>query len=261
MLEVSHLAAGYGDVRALWDISLHVNAGEIVALVGPNGAGKTTLMRTIAGLHRPTAGSVRFEGTMLQTLGAHRIVEHGLILVPEGRHLFGEMSVVENLMLGAYSSRARAERATTLERVFQIFPLLLERRHQIAATLSGGQQQVLALGRALMGLPRLLLLDEPSLGLAPLVVRGIFEVLTAVNGEGITVLLVEQNAHLALEVANRGYILERGRVAGEGTGHALLHDKQVQRAYLGYVETTSTPAGGHDAARANQDSGSTSSWT
>jgi branched-chain amino acid transport system ATP-binding protein len=242
MLEVRGVAADYADVRALWDISLKVHAGEIVALVGPNGAGKTTLMRTIAGLHRPAAGSVRFEGQALHSLAPHRIVDHGLILVPEGRHLFGEMTVLENLWLGAFCARARAKRAQTLDRVFEIFPLLRERQKQIAATLSGGQQQMLAVGRALMGLPRLLLLDEPSLGLAPLVVRGIFEVIAAINREGITVLLVEQNAHLALAVADRAYILEQGRVAGEGTGKALLHDKQVQRAYLGYVETTS--AGG-----------------
>ena len=239
MLAVSGVAADYGDVRALWDISLHVEAGEIVALVGPNGAGKTTLMRTIAGLHRLAAGSVSFEGQPLHGLAPHRIVEHGLILVPEGRHLFGEMTVLENLWLGAFSARARGARGKTLARVYDVFPLLRERQTQVAATLSGGQQQMLAVGRALMGLPRLLLLDEPSLGLAPLVVRGIFEVIKAVNQEGITVLLVEQNAHLALEVADRAYILEQGRVAGEGTGTALLHDKQVQRAYLGYVETTS----------------------
>jgi branched-chain amino acid transport system ATP-binding protein len=238
MLAVRSVAADYGDVRALWDISLHINAGEIVALVGPNGAGKTTLLRTIAGLHRPSAGSVLFEGHQLSSLAPHRIVEQGLILVPEGRRLFGEMTVLENLWLGAFSVRARAQRDMTLARIYEIFPLLRERRTQVAATLSGGQQQMLALGRALMGLPRLLLLDEPSLGLAPLIVRGIFEVIKAVNQEGITVLLVEQNAHLALEVADRAYILEQGRVAGEGTGAELLHDKQVQRAYLGYVETT-----------------------
>jgi len=243
MLEVRGVAADYGDVRALWDISLRVNSGEIVALVGPNGAGKTTLMRTIAGLHRPASGSVLFEGQRLDSLAPHRIVEQGLILVPEGRRLFGEMTVLENLRLGAFSSRARSQRESSLARVYDIFPLLRERRTQVAATLSGGQQQMLAVGRALMGLPRLLLLDEPSLGLAPIIVRGIFEVIRSVNRAGITVLLVEQNAHLALEVADRAYILEQGRVAGEGTGEALLHDKLVQRAYLGYVETTVSPGG------------------
>jgi branched-chain amino acid transport system ATP-binding protein len=240
MLDVRDLAADYGDVRALWDISLHVNSGEIVALVGPNGAGKTTLLRCIAGLHRPAAGTVLMEGTPLHTLAAHRIVERGLILVPEGRHLFGEMSVQENLWVGAYCARVRRERQHTLERVFDIFPLLKERQRQIAATLSGGQQQMLAIGRALMGLPRLLLLDEPSVGLAPIVVQHIFEVIRSVNQQGITVLLVEQNAHLALEIADRAYILEQGRVAGEGKGQELLHDKQVQRAYLGYMEAPAT---------------------
>jgi branched-chain amino acid transport system ATP-binding protein len=240
MLAVTGVAADYGDVRAVWDVSLRVNAGEIVALVGPNGAGKTTLMRTIAGLHRPAAGSIYLEGVALHTLAAHRIVEHGLILVPEGRHLFGDMTIGENLLLGAYSPRARRERAQTLRQVWEVFPILRERQHQIAATLSGGQQQMLAIGRALMGLPRLLLLDEPSLGLAPLVVRGIFDVIASVHKQGITVLLVEQNAHLALEVADRAYILEQGRVAGEGRGRDLLHNKQVQQAYLGYVETTTS---------------------
>jgi branched-chain amino acid transport system ATP-binding protein len=238
MLDVQGVAADYGDVRALWDISLQVRAGEIVALVGPNGAGKTTLMRTIAGLHRPSAGSVTLDGTTLHTLAPHQIVERGLILVPEGRHLFGEMTVVENLWMGAFSHRARRQRADTLGRVYEVFPILRERQQQVAATLSGGQQQMLAIGRALMGLPRLLLLDEPSLGLAPLVVRNIFDVITSVNREGITVLVVEQNAHLALEIANRAYILEQGRVAGEGRGQDLLHDQQVQKAYLGYVEAS-----------------------
>jgi branched-chain amino acid transport system ATP-binding protein len=244
MLAVRGVAADYGDVRALWDISLHVNVGEIVALVGPNGAGKTTLLRTISGLHRPAAGEIDLEGMALHKLGAHRIVEQGLILVPEGRHLFGDMTVMENLHLGAFSARARPERRASLARVFDIFPILRERQAQVAATLSGGQQQMLAIGRALMGKPRLLLLDEPSLGLAPIVMRGIFDVIANVNKQGITVLLVEQNAHLALEVADRAYILEQGRVASEGTGQQLLHNKEVQRAYLGYVETTPTPSAG-----------------
>jgi branched-chain amino acid transport system ATP-binding protein len=237
MLEVREVAADYADVRAVWDISLSVQAGEIVALVGPNGAGKTTLMRTIAGLHRPAAGQIEMEGVALHTVATHQIVERGLILVPEGRHLFGEMTVLENLRLGAYAPRARAQRDATLRSVFEVFPLLGERRQQVASTMSGGQQQMLAIGRALMGVPRLLLLDEPSLGLAPIVVRDIFDVIQNVNQRGITVLLVEQNAHLALEIADRAYILEQGRVAGHGTGRELLHDKQVQRAYLGYVET------------------------
>jgi branched-chain amino acid transport system ATP-binding protein len=235
MLEVRNVAADYGDVRALWDVSLTVNEGEIVTLIGPNGAGKTTLMHTIAGLHKPAAGSVAFQNEALHTLDPHRIVERGVVLVPEGRHIFASMRVIENLEIGAYSARARRERAATFKRVYEIFPILAERRDQIAGTLSGGQQQMLAVGRALMGLPRVLLLDEPSLGLAPLVVRDIFAVLRRVNEQGMTVLLVEQNARMALQLADRGYILEQGRVVGEGAGSELLADLGVQRAYLGYV--------------------------
>jgi branched-chain amino acid transport system ATP-binding protein len=241
MLEVHNVAADYGDVRALWDVSLSVGGGEIVALIGPNGAGKTTLMHTIVGLVRPTQGGITFEDQPLHTLAPHLIVELGTILVPEGRHIFASMRVLENLELGAYSSKARRERARTLQRVYEIFPILGERRDQMAGTLSGGQQQMLAIGRALMGLPRLLLLDEPSLGLAPLIVRDIFGVLRQINAGGVTVLLVEQNARMALQLAHRAYILEQGRVVGEGRGSELLADPGVQRAYLGYVEAgTST---------------------
>jgi branched-chain amino acid transport system ATP-binding protein len=238
MLEVRGLAADYGDVRALWDVSLEVRAGEVVALIGPNGAGKTTLMHTIVGLQRPASGSVRFEGADLHTLQPYRVVELGVVLVPEGRHIFSSMSVIENLEIGAFSARARKEFRQSLKLVFDIFPILAERRSQIAGTLSGGQQQMLAIGRALMGLPRLLLLDEPSLGLAPLVIKDIFGVLRRVNQRGLTVLLVEQNARMALQLAHRGYILEQGRVVGEGTGAQLLADVGVQRAYLGYVGAT-----------------------
>jgi branched-chain amino acid transport system ATP-binding protein len=235
MLEVRSLAADYGDVRALWDVSLEVRGGEIVALIGPNGAGKTTLMYTIAGIHRPSLGSVAFEGSPLHVLAPHQVVERGVVLVPEGRHIFSTMRVIENLEIGAYSSRARTAVRQTMKWVFEIFPILAERRNQLAGTLSGGQQQMLAIGRALMGLPRLLLLDEPSLGLAPLVIRDIFGVLEQVNEGGLTVLLVEQNARMALQLAHRAYILEQGRVVGEGSGRALLADVGVQRAYLGYV--------------------------
>jgi branched-chain amino acid transport system ATP-binding protein len=240
LLEVRGLAADYGDVRALWDVSLDVRAGEIVTLIGPNGAGKTTLMHALAGLHTPASGTVAFEGSPLHTLAAHHVVERGVVLVPEGRHIFSTMRVIENLEIGAFSSRARRECQRTLKWVFEIFPILGERRNQIAGTLSGGQQQMLAIGRALMGLPRLLLLDEPSLGLAPLVIRDIFAVLKRVNERGLTVLLVEQNARMALQLAHRGYILEQGRVVGEGTGAELLADVGVQRAYLGYVEAVSS---------------------
>jgi len=235
MLEVSGLAADYGDVRALWDVSLEVHAGEIVALIGPNGAGKTTLMHTIVGLHPPSTGQIAFDGESISSLPPHRVVERGVVLVPEGRHIFSTLRVIENLEIGAFAPRARRESRTTLAWIFEVFPILAERRNQIAGTLSGGQQQMLAIGRALMGLPRLLLLDEPSLGLAPLVIRDIFGVLKRVNAGGLTVLLVEQNARMALQLANRAYILEQGRVVGEGTGAQLLADTGVQRAYLGYV--------------------------
>ena len=235
MLEVRGVAADYGDVRALWDVSLDVRSREIVALIGPNGAGKTTLMHTIAGLHRACAGSISYEGSPLDAVEPHIVVQRGVVLVPEGRHIFGSMRVHENLEIGAFSARARREAAATLRWVYEIFPILRERRNQVAGTLSGGQQQMLAIGRALMGLPRLLLLDEPSLGLAPLVIRDIFAVLGRVNADGLTILLVEQNARMALQLANRAYILEQGRVVGSGSGAELLADPGVQRAYLGYV--------------------------
>ena len=238
MLRVTNVAADYGDVRALWDVSLEVNEGEIVALIGPNGAGKTTLMHVISGLHRPSAGGIFFNDEPLHTLEPHKVVEQGVVLVPEGRHIFATMRVIENLEIGAYSPKARAKRHKTLAWVFDIFPILRERQHQVAGTLSGGQQQMLAVGRALMGLPRLLLLDEPSLGLAPLVVRDIFGVLRTINQQGLTILLVEQNARLALQLGHRAYILEQGHVVGSGTGAELLDDPGVQRAYLGIVGTS-----------------------
>lgn len=242
MLEIKSVDACYGDFQALWGVSLQVNAGEIVVLIGPNGAGKTTLMRTIVGLHRPSAGSILLHGQPTERLDGHQMVESGMALVPEGRKLFGGMSVLENLEMGAYTARARRQRAETMRWVFQIFPILAERRNQTASTLSGGMQQMLAIGRALMSVPRLLLLDEPSLGLAPLIVQNIFDVVNLVNGRGVTVVLVEQNAHAALELAHRAYVLERGRVVGQGTGAELLSDQNVRRAYLGYVPVgTNTP--------------------
>jgi branched-chain amino acid transport system ATP-binding protein len=234
-LDVQNISAAYGDIQTLWDVSLHINEGEIVGLIGPNGAGKTTLMRLIAGLHQPLAGSVQLAGASIHTLPAYEIVEHGVILVPEGRRLFGGMSVMENLELGAYSSRARGARFKTLKHVFELFPILAERQTQHANTLSGGQQQMLAIGRAMMGLPRLLMLDEPSLGLAPLIVENIFEIIKLMNEEGVTIFLVEQNARKALDLANRAYILEQGRVVGTGTGKDLLHNDEVQQAYLGFA--------------------------
>jgi branched-chain amino acid transport system ATP-binding protein len=245
MLEVRDLAVHHGDLQALWGVSLRVEEGEVVTLIGPNGAGKTTLLRTLAGLHRPTTGEVAFEGAAIHDVPAHRIVERGIVLVPEGRRLFGEMSVLENLEVGAFTARARRERAGTLERMFEAFPILAERRRQAAGTLSGGQQQMCAIGRALMGLPRLLLLDEPSLGLAPVVVQQIFQVLRTINRQGVTVLLVEQNARLALELADRAYVIEQGRVVGEGGGRELLAEEHVRQAYLGFAPTA--PDGGEVA--------------
>lgn len=234
-LDVRDIDAFYGDAQALRGVSLHVNEGEMVALIGANGAGKTTLMRVIAGLHSPSSGSIQLEDKPLHSLAAYQIVEHGVILVPEGRRLFVGLSVLDNLELGAYAPRARAFRHKTLKRVFELFPLLAERRAQRAGTLSGGQQQMLAIGRALMGLPRLLMLDEPSLGLAPLIVQNIFEITKRMNDEGVTIFLVEQNARQALDLADRAYILEQGQIVGQGTGKELLHNNEVREAYLGYA--------------------------
>ena len=235
MLEIRDVEVAYEDLQAIWGVSMEVAAGEIVVLIGPNGAGKTTLMRAIAGLQPPLRGRIVLDGAPIQSLAAHSIVERGVVLVPEGRRLFAGMSVYENLLLGAYTAKARAAQAKTLQRVQEVFPILAERRDQAAGTLSGGEQQMLAIGRALMSLPRLLLLDEPSLGLAPLVVRDIFEVLRQINRDGVTLLLAEQNARMALELAHRAYILEQGKVAGQGTGPEMLASDHVRRAYLGYV--------------------------
>ena len=235
MLEVRDLQAHFGDVQALWGVTLEIRRGEIVALIGANGAGKTTLMRTIAGLHRPSAGGVFLNGVPLHTLPPHRVVEHGVVLVPEGRHIFTGMRVLENLEMGAYAAAARKQREATLRRVYEIFPILADRRASLAANLSGGQQQMLAIGRALMGLPSLLLLDEPSLGLAPIVVQEIFGILRDINREGVTVVLVEQNARAALRLASRAYVMEQGRVAGQGSGAEMMTEEGVRRAYLGDV--------------------------
>lgn len=241
LLEVHELNVFYRDLQALWKISIEIKKGEMVVLVGPNGAGKTTLLRAIVGLHRPAAGSILLDGQPIHVIPAHRIVERGIVLVPEGRRLFGGMSVLENLEVGAFTTRARREKDKTLQWIFETFPTLAERQHQLAGMMSGGQQQMLAVGRALMGLPRLLLLDEPSLGLAPLIVENIFEILQKINRSGVTILLVEQNVRAALELAHRAYILEEGRVVGQGTGSELLTDQNVRQAYLGYMLETSQP--------------------
>jgi branched-chain amino acid transport system ATP-binding protein len=235
MLKVEGVNAAYGDLPALRDVSLNVEHGEIVALIGPNGAGKTTLLRTIVGLHRPTSGKILYDDKPIHTIPAHDISAHGITLVPEGRRLFGGMTVLENLQVGAHSPRAHKQFEQSLRQVFEIFPILAQRKNALASTLSGGQQQMVAVSRALMGVPRLLLLDEPSLGLAPLIVQNIFDVIARVNREGVTVLLVEQNANAALELAHRAYILEQGRVVGHDTAAAMLADQQVREAYLGYI--------------------------
>ena len=231
LLAVQDLVTAYGSVEALHGISFHVDDGEIVALLGANGAGKTTTLRTISGLLRPRTGQVRFAGERIDTRRAHEIVRLGLTHVPEGLWIFTLLTVDENLRLGAYAERRVPREA--LDRVFTQFPRLAERRGQLAGTLSGGEQQMLAMARALMTRPRLLLLDEPSMGLAPVLVRGIFQTIAEINRQGTTVLLVEQNANAALRLARRAYVLETGRIALEGLGAELARNEAVRRAYLG----------------------------
>ena len=233
LLEVAGVAAAYGQVRALWDVSFAVREGEIVTLLGANGAGKTTTMRVISGLLRPLVGEVRLAGRPIQRLRAPAIVASGIIQIPEGRRLWPRMTVLENLELGAYLPESRARTRETLEWVQSLFPLLAERRTQLAGTLSGGEQQMLAIGRGLMGRPRLLMLDEPSLGLAPILVKEVFRIVRQINADGVTILLVEQNVHQALELASRGYVLETGRITRSGSAADLLQDPEIKRAYLG----------------------------
>ncbi len=231
LLELHDVEVRYGNVRALHGISLEVAEGEVVTLLGANGAGKTTTLRTISGLLRAASGRVSYRGQDITALPAHRIAALGIRHVPEGRRVFGRMTVLENLDMGAYLDHRQA--AADRARVFELFPRLAERRSQLGGTLSGGEQQMLAIGRALMGRPTLLLLDEPSMGLAPLVVQTIFSVISTVSQQGVTVLLVEQNAAQALRLAARGYVLETGSVAMTDRADALLHDDRVRRAYLG----------------------------
>ena len=233
LLEVEGVDAHYGRVQALHGVTLQVDKGEIVALIGSNGAGKTTTLRTISGLMHPTRGKVTFDGKDITFTEPARVVEMGICHSPEGRRLFPRMTVVDNLLMGAYTRNDRAAIDRDMKHVFELFPRVEERRMQIAGTLSGGEQQMLAMGRALMARPKVLMLDEPSLGLAPIMVETIFSVIREINGEGIPVLLVEQNASKALAVANRAYVLETGVVAKEGTGKELLESEDVQKAYLG----------------------------
>ncbi|OQX32912.1 MAG: ABC transporter ATP-binding protein [Candidatus Sedimenticola endophacoides] len=235
LLRVTGLATHYGPIQALHDITLEVHTGELVAMVGANGAGKTTLLQTISGVQRASAGEILFDGRPITRQPSHRIVGAGICHAPEGRQVFAPLSVEDNLRLGAYALRAdRQWIDSELERVYELFPILRERSTQSAGTLSGGQQQMLAIGRALLGRPRLLLLDEPSMGLAPLLVEEIFRVIRRLNDNGVTILLVEQNARAALGIADRGYVLETGRVALSAPAGELLADEAVRRAYLGY---------------------------
>lgn len=233
MLEISGLVSGYGRIDILHGIDLRVGKGELVALVGVNGAGKTTLMKTIAGLIRPTAGRIAFEGSEIAGEGAERAVAAGIALVPEGRMVFPRMTVWENLMLGGVHPRARPYREATLERIFDLFPRLAERRDQKAATMSGGEQQMLVIGRGLMAQPKLLILDEPSLGLSPLLVQETYGALRKLNAEGLTILLAEQNVKLSLAVSNRGYVIENGKIVLTGASSDLARDPATRKAYLG----------------------------
>ncbi len=232
MLEVSNLHSAYGRIEVLRGVSLEVRAGEIVALIGSNGAGKTTLLRALSGVQPITNGEIRFRGERVDRLPPHRRVERGMTQSPEGRQVFGPLSVADNLRLGAYMRRDK-DIENDRDRIFEMFPVLREKRFQAAGGLSGGQQQMLAIGRALMGKPRLLLLDEPSLGLSPLLVDQILAAIVSLKANGITVLLVEQNASAALEIADRAYVMETGRIASTGEGSMLLSDPKVKAAYLG----------------------------
>lgn len=232
MLSVNNLYVKYGLIEAIHDVSFQVNQGEIVSLIGANGAGKTSILRTISGLVRPAAGSVHFEGVAIEKEAPQKIVRKGLSQVPEGRHVFSGLTVQENLEMGAFL-RNDAEIKADYESVYSRFPVLKERRKQDAATLSGGEQQMLAMGRALMSRPKLLLLDEPSMGLAPIFIREIFSIIQEIKAQGTTVLLIEQNANMALSIADRGYVLETGKIVLDGTGQELLASESVKKAYLG----------------------------
>ena len=233
LLEARNLHIAYGDAPAVWDVTIDVDDGEIVAVIGPNGAGKTTLINTIAGLLRARQGSLRFGAIDLRSVPPHHFCRHGIALVPEGRRLFTTMTVEENLQIGGYRKDAREEQEQTLGHVFELFPMLKDKRQQLAGSLSGGQQQMVAIGRALMARPRLLLLDEPSLGLAPSVVSDVFRAVRRIHAEGMSILMVEQNVALAMEIASRAYVLEEGRIVAQGAPSQLLAQPRLREAYLG----------------------------
>jgi branched-chain amino acid transport system ATP-binding protein len=233
MLEIRKLSFAYGDLQVLWDVDLDVKAGEIVTVVGANGAGKTTVLRNVSRLVKPSAGTITFEGAELNRLPSHKVVELGIVQVPEARRIFPEMTVVENLRMGSFVKATRKDREKNMDRAFSLFPRLAERKGQLGGTMSGGEQQMLAIARGLMGNPRLMVLDEPSLGLSPLLVRNIFETIKEINRQGTTILLVEQNVYQSLHISHRAYVLETGRVVLSGTGAELLDNTHVKKAFLG----------------------------
>jgi len=233
VLKVTDINTFYGNIQALWDVSLTANEAEIVALVGANGAGKTTLLNTITGLLKPASGSVEFRGDRIEGLYSHQIVELGISHIPEGRKLFPDMTVKENLEMGAYLPKVWKQRDETIERIYDIFPILKERHNQLASTLSGGQQQMVAMARGLMSKPKLCIIDEPSSGLAPIVVAEMFSVIEGLRKEGISIFLVEQNVQQTLEIADRAYVLENGRIVLEGDSKELLKEERIKKAYLG----------------------------
>jgi branched-chain amino acid transport system ATP-binding protein len=236
LLEVKDLEVHYGDIQALWGVSLRVEEGDIVSLVGANGAGKTTLLKGISGLLRPTKGSILFSGSSIVGLDPATTVSMGISLVPEGRRLFAPMTVLENLQLGAYPRRSRLLLEESLERVYDLFPLLKNRRKQIAGSLSGGEQQMLAIGRAVMTQPKILMLDEPSLGLSPLIVKAIFKLIRTLRDQKVTILLVEQNVYHALKISDYVFVMKTGRISMEGTGEELLANSEIQTAYMGSLD-------------------------
>jgi branched-chain amino acid transport system ATP-binding protein len=233
VLQVSKLNFSYGDMQVLWDVDLEVKDGEIVTVLGSNGAGKSTILRNVSRLVRPTSGTITLDGVELNRLQSHQVVERGVVQVPEARRIFPEMTVVENLRMGSFVKATRKDRERNMDRAFSLFPRLAERKGQLGGTMSGGEQQMLAIARGLMGNPKLMLLDEPSLGLSPLLVKNIFEIIKEINKQGTTILLVEQNVYQSLRITHRAYVLETGRVVLSGTGAELLENAHVKKAFLG----------------------------
>lgn len=233
MLKIENLNFSYGDLKVLWDVNVEVTEGEIVTVVGANGAGKSTILKNISRLEKPGSGGITFNGVDMAKLEAHEVVELGVVQVPEGRKIFPQMTVIENLRMGSYTRKARKNRDTNMDRVFKMLPRLKEREKQLGGTMSGGEQQMLAIARGLMADPKLLLLDEPSLGLSPLLVKSVFAIISEISRQGVTILLVEQNVFQSLKIANRGYVLETGRIVLKDNGAALLSNDHIKKAYLG----------------------------